>query len=358
VARSFLIKQPLSRFITEDCQDQFYLYRQQLLKTKVHELKLVRKDGEQFHARLECVTVLDDEGNLSQIRLAVTDITERKQIEEALQKAHDELEQRVIERTAELSKANETLRKEIVERKQAELERSRLSLEKAHLFEKVNQQREQLRALTGRLAESQETERKQLALELHDRVGRNLTALGLNLHIIQAKVANHLPEDGLVLARLDDSLALVEQTAECIRDVMANLRPPVLDDYGLVVALEWYVDQLTKLTGLIITVQGEKIVPRLAPPVENVLFRIAQEALTNVTKHAQAVEVTIKLVVDDETVKLIVIDDGIGFKLTTRGERQGWGLITMTERALSINGHCQIVSAPGKGTQVTVKVKR
>ena len=112
--------------------------------------------------------------------------------------------------------------------------------EKVQLFEAVSQQSEQLRALTGRLAEVQELERKRLTQELHDQVGRNLTALGLNLNIIETQLAGIESKGGSIQNRLDDLLALVEQTTDFIRDVMADLRPPVLDDYGLVAALKWY----------------------------------------------------------------------------------------------------------------------
>jgi PAS domain S-box-containing protein len=233
--------------------------------------------------------------------------------------------------------------------------------EKAQLFEAVSQQREQLRALAGRLAEVQEAERKFLAQELHDRVGRNLTALDFNLNIIRTQLSAAASGTAPIQARLDESLALVEQTAECIRDVMANLRPPVLDDYGLVAALRWYAAQFASWAGLIVTVQGEECHPRLAAPVETALFRIAQEALTNVAKHAQATEVVLTVAVKDGTARLIVADDGLGFERVTLAEiteRQGWGLLSMSERAKAVGGWCRIESCPGQGTRVTVEVAR
>ncbi len=233
--------------------------------------------------------------------------------------------------------------------------------EKVQLFEAVSQQSEQLRALTGRLAEVQELERKQLTQELHDQVGRNLTALGLNLNIIGAELAKTERGGSQIRTRLNDSLALVEQTTESIRDVMANLRPPVLDDYGLVAALKWYGDLLASRADFSITVRGEEPVPRLNPPLENALFRITQEALTNVVKHAQATQVTVTVEADDETVRLVIADDGIGFEAahsTQIGARQSWGLLTMTERAEAVGGRCWIESVPGGGTRVIAKVPR
>ena len=162
-------------------------------------------------------------------------------------------------------------------------------------------------------------------------------------------------------SRLDDSLSLVEQTTERIRDVMADLRPPVLDDYGLVATLHWYAEQFERRTDIAIAVEGEEPVPRLAARVENALFRIAQEALTNVAKHARATHVTVTVQVGVENIHLVVADDGIGFDpayLTEPDESRGWGLLTMTERAEAIGGRCWIETGPGQGTQVIVEVAR
>jgi PAS domain S-box-containing protein len=240
-------------------------------------------------------------------------------------------------------------------------EQKRIEQEKAQLFVAISQQREQLRALAARLAEVQEVERKQLSRELHDRVGRNLTALGLNLNIVRSRLGEIAFENGPIQARLDDSLALVEQTTEYIRDVMANLRPPVLDDYGLVAALEWYGTQLASRVSFSITVQGEEPAPRLAPPLENALFRIVQEALTNTVKHAQASQVRVTLATDNQVVRLVVADDGIGFEpdvQTELGGRPSWGLLNMAERAEAVGGRCWVESTLGQGTRVIAQAPR
>jgi len=208
------------------------------------------------------------------------------------------------------------------------------------------------------------TERVQ-AEELHDQVGQNLTALGINLNIVRAQMPGEAGAP--VRSRLDDSLSLVEQTTERIRDVMADLRPPVLDDYGLVAALHWYGEQFARRTGIAIAVEGKEPVPRLAARAENALFRIAQEALTNVTKHAHATHVTVTVEVDGGTLRLVVADDGIGFDPSTTlrtsaahlanpdGGR-GWGLLTMTERAEAVGGRCRIESDLRQGARVVVEV--
>ncbi len=231
--------------------------------------------------------------------------------------------------------------------------------ERMRAEEALQQYAERLRALSAQLAEVAEAERQRLARELHDQVGQRLTALGINLNIVRT----HMPEEAgdAIRYRLDDSLSLVEQTTERIRDVMADLRPPVLDDYGLVAALHWYGEQFARRTGIAIVVEGEEPVPRLAAHVESALFRITQEAMTNVAKHAQAANVLVSVHVQDEILRLVVADDGIGFDtgpMAGPGPGHGWGLLTRTERAEGVGGRCRIESVPGRGTRVIVEIVR
>jgi len=219
---------------------------------------------------------------------------------------------------------------------------------------------DRLRALALRLSELEEAERQQLARELHDQVGQNLTALGINLNIIRSLLPN-LPDNQIMQERLDDSLTLVEQTAERIRNVMTDLRPPVLDDYGLLAALHWYGRQVTARTGVPVMVSGNEVSPRLPPAIEVALFRIVQEAATNAIKHAQPTQIDIQVQNDVQEMRLIVADDGIGFDLAARQPadgRHGWGIMTMIERAEAVGAHCRIESQPGRGTRVIVEVAR
>jgi two-component system sensor histidine kinase UhpB len=233
-----------------------------------------------------------------------------------------------------------------------------VAIKNARLFEAVDLQREKLRVLGARLSEVEEAERRRLARELHDQVGQNLTALGINLNVIKTQIPDDVASG--VETFLDESLLLVEQTTERIRDVMADLRPPMLDDYGLMATLRWFGNQFTSRVGLPVTVRGQELAPRLAEPVENALFRIATEALTNVAKHAQATEATVVLEIEDETLRLTIRDDGIGFNpegLANHEKDRGWGLLTMAERTEALGGRFWIESQPShKGTRVIVEI--
>jgi PAS domain S-box-containing protein len=233
--------------------------------------------------------------------------------------------------------------------------RKRSEAEAARLLQQVREHGKKLRALTIRLAEVEEAERRRLAQELHDQVGQNLTALGLNLNIARSQLPNTINHG--VFMRLDDSLKLVEETTERIRNVMANLRPPVLDDYGLAAALCWYGARFTSLTGIPVNIIGPEPEPRPSTAVENALFRISQEALANVAKHARATQVTINI--SCPPLRLEIVDNGHGFDpagRTAASRQQGWGLLTMSERAMAVGADFTMRTAPGQGVCIAVEV--
>jgi len=206
-----------------------------------------------------------------------------------------------------------------------------------------------------------EHERQELARELHDRVGQNLTALSLNLKLIQTQLRARVPQSDPLDASLEDARKLVEQVTVQVRDVMSDLRPPMLTDYGLLAALRWYATQFTRRTDLTVNVQDEQETPRLAEEMELNLFRIAQEALNNVAKHAQATHVTITLVATERQIRLIVNDNGRGMVVADPADAeqsQGWGLLIMHERAEAIGGRFTVQSKPGEGTTIMVEVER
>jgi signal transduction histidine kinase len=217
--------------------------------------------------------------------------------------------------------------------------------------------KEQLRTLGWRLAESEETQRKALSRELHDQIGQNLTILGVNLNILRSLVPKNTED--LVHSRISDSLLLVKQTTERTRSLMNNLRSPVLDDYGLVAAIDLHAKQFSSRTGIETMVRVSDANPHFTPNIENAVFRIVQESLTNVLKHAQAIQVVINVSISKDRLLLSIEDNGVGYdmsKITHGSGERGWGLITMKERALAVGGSCRMQSRPGMGTHVIVEV--
>lgn len=214
----------------------------------------------------------------------------------------------------------------------------------------------QLHSLTARLSEVEEAERARLARELHDRVGQNLTALSINLNILQSMVPS--ANSQAVRPLFTHAQELVEQTAAQIRDVMGELRPSVLDDYGLVAALRWYGDKVGERVGITITVNHD-LPHRLPAVIELPIFRILQEALTNVIKHTQAKHVVIDLNKKDDFTEVAMTDDGSGFIMPQEEgsiDSHGWGLSIMKERAEAFGATLDIESKPGEGTKVTIKI--
>jgi signal transduction histidine kinase len=224
----------------------------------------------------------------------------------------------------------------------------------------IARQNERLEAarISRRQVEVQESERRTLANALHDLVGQKLTALNINLNIVKSESSSAMtPQSG---TRLDDSLKLVEQTIESIRDVMAELRPAVLDDYGLTAALRWYAAQFSERTGVATTVIEQGPGRWLPVAAEEALFRIVQEALANVAKYAHAAHATVTLGVTAQASCLTIADDGCGFDSAVAQQPardHGWGLMIMRERAAAVGAELQVESAPGHGTRIIVTLR-
>lgn len=208
-----------------------------------------------------------------------------------------------------------------------------------------------LQTLSRRLVEVQETERRHIARELHDEIGQALTVAQLNLQaVLQSPGADALAP------RLTESLEVVERVLEQVHDISLNLRPSMLDDLGLEPALRWYTNRQAALAGLQAEFVTDPLERRLDPIIETECFRIAQEALTNVVRHAQARTVTVELHTKDGRLHLGVRDDGVGFDVAPVREQAvrgaSLGLLSMEERAALAGGGLEFKSAPGQGTDV------
>ena len=214
---------------------------------------------------------------------------------------------------------------------------------------------QRLQHLSRRLLALQEEERRNLSRELHDRLGETLTALSINLSMLKESVQR----DARARARVEDSAALVKSTAAAIENIVAELRPPMLDDHGLAAALDWYGKQFAARAGIAVSVQADEPSARVAAEVGIALFRIAQEALNNVAKHAQAGRVAISLRRAGPELVMSISDDGNGLPPAASPARRracGLGMVTMRERAQAVGGRFEVARLAGRGTRLTVTV--
>ena len=235
------------------------------------------------------------------------------------------------------------LSEEITERKKAE--------EALLRSEKLAIQRQQLQALAARLQQAREEERKMVARDLHDEIGQILTAIKFDM----TWVMRHLPQsDDGVYKRLSGSIELINDGVKSVRRICSGLRPGVLDDLGLAAAIEWHAKEFASRTGISCQASVPSGELSLDGDRATAIFRIFQECLTNVARHAEAQSVRASLSQQDKTLLLIVEDDGKGFCESEVGG--SLGVLGMKERAAVWGGSVEVSSSPGKGTTVTVCV--
>ena len=220
--------------------------------------------------------------------------------------------------------------------------------------EMIGESEERLRYLSSQLISAQEEERRRISLELHDEMGQALTAIGLNLESIMKELP---PEHAaMIKGKLDETISLTEQASDRIRDLSLDLRPSMLDDLGLLPTLRWYINSHEKRTETPVIFEAINLGERLSPEVEIVLYRIVQESLNNITKHARAKKVKIRLEQKKKKVGVFIEDDGIGFH-PDQGVREtapvkGIGLLGMHERVRLLGGSFRVRSHKSHGTSI------
>ena len=227
-----------------------------------------------------------------------------------------------------------------------------VAIQNAWLFEQVRASSDRLQSLSHRLVEIQENERLYIARELHDEAGQMLTSLMLDLHVLETQV--YQPE--LILNKITEMEVTLNAVSENLHSVAMALRPASLDHLGLVPALRQHVELFGEKYGLRASFRSGKFKERLPASMETEIYRIVQEALTNVARHAHATRVDVILTVRDNKLIVIVEDDGEGFNPEKAPDSGHLGLFGMRERAEMIGGKLVIESAPGKGTTLIVEV--
>ena len=472
VERALLFGKPFSRFITNDTQDIFYSYRRRLLEEvapQTAEIKLLKKDGSEFHAELKCSVVQDEKGDSSRFRMAVSDISERKRADDELKKAHNELEKRVEERTSELAKANEQLNLEITDHRRTEQsliasqtlyrelvenineliwevkingvytylsprvkdilgyepeellgkklssvmppEESRrvndlfvkiVEAQEPFVFfettathkngfpiileisgkpffnvqgeligyrgvnrditelhrsrEALQKSEDELRHLSIRLLEAHEEERRRLGLELHDGLAQILVTVKMRAELGLFKL-NERDAKEVAATTLEFIVQRAQKAIDEIRRISRNLRPSTLDNLGIVATASSECDDFNEIFPEVkIEKQLDIREEDIPAPLKIVIFRILQEAFNNIAKHSQAKQVYFSLKQMGDKIELTIKDDGNGFNAERVSGRdvseQGFGLVSMKERAELSKGCFSIESQEGKGTSI------
>jgi len=295
----------------------------------------VRRDGSRFWAQVSIAPVRDAQGTLRGFVKVTRDLTERKASEEALL-AEVRERRRIAE---ELHRLNASL-EHIVADRTSELRESNAGLLDA---------KQRLEQLSLRFITAQEDERRRIARELHEEIGQALGAIRLRVGIA-------LRDDADRRRPLEESATIADEAIGRIRSLAVNLRPPMLDDLGLADALQWALSQQSKAAGWKASMRADELPQRLPEDVETACFRIGQEALSNIVRHAHAKSVEVTLENGGEELRLTVADDGDGFDIERfrrpEERRRHVGLIAMSERASLAGGRLDIESAPGEGTRV------
>lgn len=299
--RKKLLQCRFTKFIAPEDRDRWYQHFSRALQQggkQNGELALVRADGTVFHARLDCLHITAD-GKAGMMRITFTDITERKRLENELEES-----------------------------------------------------RQLLRDLADKVEILREEERKCIAREVHDELGQILTALRMDVALINLRFGEH---NAALLEKTQGMSLLLDQAGRSVRNIVSNLRPTALDT-GIVAAVGWLCDEFTAHTGspCILHTNEEHIDLEEGRAVA--VFRIVQELLTNVARHAEASRAQITLARHAGNLHVEVRDNGKGFDLAATAGNKSYGLLGVRERAIAMGGNIEVISAPQLGTGVTLRM--
>lgn len=312
--REELVGEPVERLLPGEIAAMHKQHRQNYMKEpRVRPMGVgmallaERKDGTRFPVEISLSPLQTDEGVL--VSASIRDITERRIIEQKLKQFNEDLEQQVLKRTGEL------------------------------------------RQLSAHLVDIREQERIRISREIHDELGQQLTGLKMDVAWLSKKTAG---DDEPVKRKFSGLLGLLDEMVKTVRRISTELRPAVLDDFGLLPAIEWHSTEFEKRFG--IKVQLSIPDTTLILPAEKAtgIFRVYQEALTNIARHAEATVITTSIVVNEVELRLTIADDGKGFDPKEAGNKKTLGLLGMRERIFMMNGQYELSSAPGEGTAVTL----
>lgn len=296
------------------------------------EVTYIAKDGKRVILEGNSVN-LTQKGKVAHTRTFFRDITDRRHAELELKKLNEDLERRVKEKTVQLEQTNMQLQVEVAEHKQIE---------------------KQLRHLSARLQSVREEERTRIAREIHDELGQQLTGIKMDLSWIYKKIEVEQPKE--IGDKVTALLKLIDDTIKTVRKISTELRPGILDDLGLIAAIEWQCSEFEKRNGIKCTFTTGLDDLDFGTNISTEVFRIVQETLTNIVRHSNATSVDIKMKLNEGTIMMEISDNGKGITVDEINNTKSLGLLGMGERAKILGGKFSIKGKPGKGTAVTLQV--
>ncbi len=308
------------------------------------EVCVQRRDGTKITVVVNIRALKNKQGEITGAINCFYDITERKHAEEAQR------------RIAVLAATNRKLEHEITQRREVETALKQSEQQQRLLLEESRHMRDQLQQLSRQLILAQEEERKRISRELHDVIAQTLTSINVRLATLKAKASNDTNEYEQSITHTQQ---IVEQSVRIVHQFARELRPTVLDDLGLIPALHTFMKGFKEETGMQVKLSAFAAVEELTGDERTVFYRVAQEALTNIARHAQATHVVVTIQKHATSICMQVKDNGIGFPaklLSSPGKSKRLGLLGMRERLEMMNGSFAIESSPGKGTTVTAEI--
>jgi PAS domain S-box-containing protein len=345
--RSRLLNRSLVRFVSPANRQVFLACLKKIFtepKDQSLDAQLLKEGGGAFWAGFRATAASEPNGARKWCRIAFGDITDRKEAEEA---------QRRLEALAD---TNRGLNREIARRQRVEKSLKQSRQKQGLMLEESRLMQEQLRRLSHQILQAQEEERKRISRELHDEVAQTLVGINVHLETLTREGEGNPEELHEKLAR---TRLLVEKSVDIVHEFARKLRPPALDDLGLIPALHAFMNEFTKRTGVRARLTAFAAVEKLDINQRTVLYRVAHEALNNVARHADATQVEVHIEKLPESVSMKIKDNGKAFDVESamhanHGKRLG--LLGMRERLEMIGGNLSIESAPGKGTLVWARI--
>ncbi len=330
-------------FFSRERAKQWFAEEQEIMKTGkalIARQEQSEPNSVQIWTLVTKVPLRDGNGNITGLVGINTEITRLKNIEHDLQMAREELERRVLERTSQLARANESLRNEIEIRRKAE--------------EMLLSSQSQLRSLASELSLAEERLRRKIATDVHDNIGQNLAISKIKLEALHKNI-----KDGELLTEVKELLELMSQTISVTRSLTFEISPPVLYELGFESAMEWLVRDARRMRDFDAEFESDGQDKPMDDNIRVLLFQAVRELLVNIAKHAQASMVTVISVREDNQIKVRVIDDGVGFDVEQVRDKAessvGFGLFSIRERLGFVGGSIEIDSKLGVGTKVILK---